>query len=416
MLIKSGMRFLLIGLKMLSCVLVYPQARPGVGEPAHVLAPARYLYGEAWAGYEPGKIYLIEFTHTQCKPCREAIPHLTDLAKAFEGDLEVMSVYSYYESDKKTEESYVKEIRALKALMGSRMEFTVAIDKRDRYNYRKWKGDGGAFPYSFVVDRNGRIAWEGVLDVKEIAGVVGRLLAGKYDAMAERERHLRFDSLYQPLLLPYHQRSRTPISLDTMVERLAPMRDEFPEKRERLDFLKYAILLRKDGELASAYLAALLEKDPDFTFRPDPDFINTRNPGLDWRLGLVLFDREIEKSKDDIPSVAFSLFLKSQLYAFNGAYDDAIETLQRAITVRKAEFGELDRGCGVFYNWMQAYRFHVLREQDRSMALAFLDGLLLKGELSREAAGALSYRLNQGIQEGKIAELKRYLKESRARE
>ena len=52
-----------------------------VGSKAPALSINKWVKGNTVVGFEPGKVYVVEFWATWCAPCRRAIPHLTDLQK-----------------------------------------------------------------------------------------------------------------------------------------------------------------------------------------------------------------------------------------------------------------------------------------------------------------------------------------------
>jgi len=54
-----------------------------VGDPAPKLAVKEFVKGEPIAGLDKGKLYVVEFWATWCGPCRQTIPHLTELQKKY---------------------------------------------------------------------------------------------------------------------------------------------------------------------------------------------------------------------------------------------------------------------------------------------------------------------------------------------
>src|SRR5690606_5523319 len=99
---------------------------------------------------------------------RVAIPHLTELQKKYAEKLKVISVYSYYPRDRRTEGQYKKDIMTLKRQMAEKMEYTIALDTRDGGASERWTGNR-IFPMACLVDGEGRIAWTGLGNVENLS-------------------------------------------------------------------------------------------------------------------------------------------------------------------------------------------------------------------------------------------------------
>ena len=99
------------------------------------------------------KVYVIEFWATWCGPCRESIPHLSELQEKYgHKGLVVVGI-----TDESTSAvyPYVRE-------MGSKMDYRVAIDKYNLTAKRYMEPFGLiGIPYAFVVDKSGRLIWHG---------------------------------------------------------------------------------------------------------------------------------------------------------------------------------------------------------------------------------------------------------------
>ncbi len=117
-------------------------------------------------------IFVVEFWATWCPPCRQTIPHLTQLQNKLK-DKGVVIVGVSLE-DASTIREFVKK-------MGSKMDYAVAVDDdgatSKRY-LRAWGIEG--IPHAFVVDREGRIAWQGH-PMAQLGEVLEAMLSGEYD-------------------------------------------------------------------------------------------------------------------------------------------------------------------------------------------------------------------------------------------
>ena len=149
-----------------------------VGDPAPKLQVQEFVKGEPVKEFARGKIYVVEFWATWCGPCRESIPHLTELQKenkavTFIGvsiDEETTSVKPFVER------------------MGDKMNYRVAIDARDGEAGRSaqaWLAASGqeGIPAAFVVNGDGKIAWIGFPG--EMDEPLAQIVAGHWDIAAK---------------------------------------------------------------------------------------------------------------------------------------------------------------------------------------------------------------------------------------
>jgi len=98
-------------------------------------------------------IYVVEFWATWCGPCRETIPHMTELQKKYR-DRGVVFLGLTDEAPSLVK-SFVQR-------MGPKMDYAVGIDERDKVygTYMTPFGQDG-IPHAFIVDREGRLVWHG---------------------------------------------------------------------------------------------------------------------------------------------------------------------------------------------------------------------------------------------------------------
>jgi peroxiredoxin len=138
----------------------------------------------------PGRgtnIYVIEFWATWCGPCRVSIPHLTDVQKRFKDRGVVIVGISDEKPDK---------VKPFVEQQGARMDYVVAVDDSRKTSdaYMKAFGITG-IPHAFIVDKQGRIAWQGH-PMMGLEQALEDILEDRYDIEAAR-RAMRAEKAMQ---------------------------------------------------------------------------------------------------------------------------------------------------------------------------------------------------------------------------
>ncbi|MFZ2642628.1 MAG: redoxin domain-containing protein [Verrucomicrobiia bacterium] len=152
-----------------------------LGDPAPALQVAEWVKGRP-VNLSAGKgknIFVVEFWATWCPPCRQSIPHLTELQKKFKDRDVVFAAVS-------NEEAPV--VKAFVDKMGDKMDYAVAVDK-DRKTvaaYLEAFGVSG-IPYAFIVDKDGLIVWQGH-PMADLEVALTQILAGKYNITSAQKR------------------------------------------------------------------------------------------------------------------------------------------------------------------------------------------------------------------------------------
>jgi thiol-disulfide isomerase/thioredoxin len=119
-----------------------------------------------------GKVVLVNFWATWCPPCRREMPSMDRLARKLAGeDFVVLAVDVGEDAD--TVETFLSQLDGGHA-------FPILLDTRG-HTLRAW--GGGGLPTTYLVDRQGRIAYTAVggreFDHPEIERTVRELLARK---------------------------------------------------------------------------------------------------------------------------------------------------------------------------------------------------------------------------------------------
>lgn len=163
-----------------------------IGDPAPPLQPAKWLKGAAVSRFEKGQVYVVEFWATWCGPCKANIPHLTELAKKFQGKAKVIGV-DIWESPDPTIET-LPRVTAFVKSQGKRMDYLVAADTTHNRVADAWMkaADEASIPMAFVIGRDGRIAWMGNA-AAGLDAILKQVVDDKFDvaaAGADREKQV----------------------------------------------------------------------------------------------------------------------------------------------------------------------------------------------------------------------------------
>ncbi|MCX6906649.1 MAG: TlpA disulfide reductase family protein [Verrucomicrobia bacterium] len=152
-----------------------------LGDPAPALQVAEWVKGQPveLAAGKGKNIFVVEFWATWCPPCRQSIPHLTELQKKFK-DKNVVFVA--------VTDEQAPVVKEFVGKMGDKMDYTVAVDKdrKTAVAYLEAFGVGG-IPHAFIVDKEGRIVWQGH-PMADLEVALGQILDGKYDIASAKKR------------------------------------------------------------------------------------------------------------------------------------------------------------------------------------------------------------------------------------
>ena len=146
-----------------------------VGDPAPALHVGKWVKGGPIEKLEKGKVYVIEFWATWCGPCIQAMPHLTRVQKEYRD--KGLTIIGMTTEDPNNS---LAQVEAMVKARGTTMGYTVAWDDSEMTKAAWFRAAGQrSIPRSFVVDKEGKIAYIGHpmwLDIP-----VGHCLAGTWD-------------------------------------------------------------------------------------------------------------------------------------------------------------------------------------------------------------------------------------------
>lgn len=211
-----------------------------LGSPAPKLEFAKWIKGKEFNSFEPGKIYVMEFWATWCGPCKEAMPHLTKLAKKY--DKVTFTGVSVFENQE--ESGFMDRVTKFVKDNGTNMGYNVAADDTKMFMAKNWMEAAGlgAIPATFIVKDN-QVAWIG--HPMAVEPVLEQMIAGKYDMAAEAKKMADAKAQSEKIA-----KIMTPIgqaASEGDFEKAVKLADkaitENPDMREDLSMLKFNLML-----------------------------------------------------------------------------------------------------------------------------------------------------------------------------
>jgi thiol-disulfide isomerase/thioredoxin len=171
-----------------------------VGDSAPALKATKWLQGTEVKEFAPGKVYVVEFWATWCGPCIVMMPHMSEIQAEFKG--QGLTVIGFTAKDPNNS---AEKVAAFVDKRGAKLGYTFAYaDDRDTYNDWMTAAKQNGIPCSFVVDKQGKIAYIGhplFLDV-----VLPKVMAGTWkneEGAAElKEVEKEVDSVFAAINKP----------------------------------------------------------------------------------------------------------------------------------------------------------------------------------------------------------------------
>ena len=247
-------------------ILVVPALALEIGDDAPPLKVEKWVKGGP-IDFKDGKgknIYVVEFWATWCSPCRQSIPHMTQLQKDLKEKGVVVVGVSIDSNDKRNTR---KDVGPFVENMGDKMEYTVALDttERDTSNAYMDAFKYNSIPTAFIVDKAGKIAWVGQAedtpDHKPSWGNLERALQqisdGKYDLKAAQKADKEHRELVE-------RKAKTRELLEKYFELVA--NDEKPEGAAKLGQEALAAIGDKDASELNGFAWEILT-NPQLKFR-----------------------------------------------------------------------------------------------------------------------------------------------------
>ncbi len=251
-----------------------------VSDPAPALATGKWIKGEPVKSFESSKVYVVEFWATWCVPCRQAIPHLSELQAKYKDEVIIIG-QNCLEQTPSAVEPFV-------AKMGKKMNYRVALDDIAKEKHgvmaKTWleAADALGIPWAFLVGKDSKIAWIG--DARDVEKILPRVLNGTFDAQKRAEYQKQVNQFFEA-----HAAACDAGDWNKDLKLIEELAGKYPEDAIEWMPLKFLALLRKK-EYQAAYkfavqLAGICKDDP-FT--------------LSWLASCILDEDKREKRDLDL--------------------------------------------------------------------------------------------------------------------
>jgi len=226
-----------------------------VGDKAPALSIAEWIKGGpvTLADGKGKTIYVVEFWATWCGPCKDSIPHLTQLQKEF-ADKGVV-IIGVTDEEPQEVKDWIAEV-GKPGPNQIKMEYTVAADSGRKtsaaFKSRLQRG----IPHAYVVDKTGTIVWNGH-PMNGLDGVLTRVVAGTFDPKLEQKKR----DLRQKAIMAFQQRQvdQFVAHVDQMIAADINDPESYRLKIAGLD----AARRPDDAQKVRADMATIFDKDSD---------------------------------------------------------------------------------------------------------------------------------------------------------
>lgn len=159
-----------------------------VGSIAPEIRYGTWLKGQKVDKLESGKIYVVEFWATWCGPCNAEMPHISELARQYQGKVTFAS-FDVWEGHGQNTPFVTTQSKVAKfvAAKGHNMDYNVATDSRDEFMAKNWLNTAGirGIPTAFII-KDKQVVWIG--HPSYLGDPLMQLVNGTYNLAASKQR------------------------------------------------------------------------------------------------------------------------------------------------------------------------------------------------------------------------------------
>ena len=301
-----------------------------IGDAAPTLSHVSWVKGTPIPAFEPGKLYVVEFWATWCGPCKANIPTLTALAHKYAGEISFAGI-DIWEATDAHDLGYPSRVKAFVQKEGSQMDYHVAFDDPSKGTADAWMkaaGEGG-IPMSFVIGRDGKIAWMG--HAQGLEGVLAQVTAGTFDVQAARRQRAVEVEDVRPV-----REALDAKKYDLALDRIDAIVAKRPEMSRMYDYDRYVISAHTSLDKTKAMTAGIIKSSGgEIGAYQMMCSVYASEPGLSpeaYRFGLDLIREALTKNDRQYLFLSMAGAVSHSLHDRPGSIDYARQAVSAAET------------------------------------------------------------------------------------
>jgi len=319
----------------------FAEAKLKIGDAAPAIKAAEWIQGEPVKEFSKDNVYVVEFWATWCGPCVATIPHLDKLHEELKDKGVVFIGQNCWERDLAKVKPFVEK-------MGEKMSYRVATDDTSEeekgYMAVNWMqaAERNGIPCSFVVGKDGKIAWIGH-PAKLKTELLNEVLAGTFDTNKAAEMEAKEQAAQEAMQKTGRKLTKAmqEKDWDTAKTVLDELEKEQPELGDQLASVRLRIAV---GSGDSAGVVKHGEKMLSGPAGDNAQFLNQiawevatklDNPSADaLEFAAKAAGKGVEKTKSEDAALLDTL---ARVQFLQGKKDEAVKTQEKAVSIAEGD-------------------------------------------------------------------------------